>query len=142
MRNMTARALILAAAAFALTAQERSIQRDASALPWKPIPLAAIPKGLEQKALYDDAAGKSSAAIIRYPKGYREPRHYHITCTHTIYILKGRLKTPEGELRPGTFLFSAKNDRHGPITALEETEILFHTNGPFDFHLDDSPKTK
>ena len=97
---------------------------------------------MEQKALYADAAGNSSAAIIRYPKGYREPRHYHVTCTHTIYVLKGRLKAPGGDLGPGTFLFSAKNERHGPLIALEETEILFQTNGPFDFHLDDSPKPK
>ena len=139
---MTVRVLILAAIALTLLAQKQSIQRDASALPWKPVPLETVPKGLEQKALYTDAAGNTSAAIIRYPKGYREPRHYHITCTHTIYVLKGRLKTPDGDLGPGAFLFSSKNERHGPLTALEETEILFQTNGPFDYLLDDTATTK
>jgi len=134
--------LILTVAAFAWPAENKSIQRQVSSLGWEPVALAAIPKGLEQKALYSDPAGNSSAAIIRYPKGYREPRHYHATCTHTIYILRGRLKSPDGELGPGTFVFSAKNERHGPFVALEQTETLFQTHGPFDFLVDDKAQTK
>ena len=39
------------------------------------------------------------------------------------------------------FIYSAMNDRHGPFTAVEETEILFHTQGTFDYHVDDSAPT-
>jgi hypothetical protein len=36
----------------------------------------------------------------------------------------------------GTFTYAAPNERHGPYNAVEETEILFYTDGPFDFHVD------
>jgi anti-sigma factor ChrR (cupin superfamily) len=100
--------------------------------------MAGLPAGLQQRALHQDPEGNSSSAIVRYPKGYHEPRHYHKTCTHTIYVLKGRLQSPEGALTPGTFIYSAKDERHGPLTAVEETEILFHTQGPFDFIVEDT----
>ena len=58
----------------------------------------------------------------RRTKGFREPRHYHTTCGHSLYILKGRLQSPEGDLVPGMFVYSAVNERHGPFTALEETD--------------------
>src|SRR5687767_13055821 len=139
---MMRKPLILGMAVFACLAQNQSVERQASTVAWQPVTLASIPKGLEQKPLYADPSGNASAALVRYPKGYHEPRHYHVTCTHTIYILKGRLKAPGGELGPGTFLYSAKNERHGPFVALEQTEILFQTNGKFDYIVDDGAKTK
>jgi quercetin dioxygenase-like cupin family protein len=115
-----------------------SVRLQSSKLEWKPVTgVAGLPEGLQQKPLHAENGGPSSSALIRYPKGYREPRHYHKGCTHTIYVLRGRLQTPEGDMTPGTFLYSAKGERHGPIVALEESEILFHTQGPFDFIVDD-----
>jgi quercetin dioxygenase-like cupin family protein len=85
--------------------------------------------------LHDNQQNKLVSAIVRFPKGFVEPRHYHTTCGHSIYILRGKLKSPEGVLSAGTFIYSAVNEPHGPFTAVEETEILFYTDGPFDYHL-------
>ncbi|HYZ85399.1 MAG TPA: cupin domain-containing protein [Bryobacteraceae bacterium] len=133
--------LAVALAVLGAAAPRESVQLETGKLMWTRVDVAGLPKGLKSKSLHNDPKGPSSSALIRYPRGYREPRHYHETCTHTIYVLKGRLKTPDGELTPGTFLFSAKGERHGPIVALEESEILFHTQGPFDFLVDD-PEAK
>jgi hypothetical protein len=40
-----------------------------------------------------------------------------------------------GDLTPGTFTYAAVGDVHGPFTALQETEFLFYTDGPFDYYL-------
>jgi anti-sigma factor ChrR (cupin superfamily) len=90
-----------------------------------------------QRLLHDHKEKSTLTALVKFPKGYREPRHYHVTCGHSIYILKGRLRSPEGPLTPGMFLYSAPQDRHGPFVAEQETEILFFTDGPFDYLVDD-----
>ena len=38
---------------------------------------------------------------------------------------------------PGSFTYDAVNERHGPLIAVEESEILFYTDGPFDMHIED-----
>ena len=105
---------------------------------WESMQPPGVPKGLEQRLLHDNKENQLVSAIVKFPKGFREPRHYHTTCGHSLYILKGRLKSPEGDLTPGMFVYSAVNERHGPFTALEETELLFYTDGPFDFIVEDT----
>ncbi len=129
--------LTAATLVFAAGAERQSFKVDSKSIPWKAIESPSLPKGLEQRLLHDNQKNKLSSAIVKFPKGYRESRHYHTTCGHSIYILKGRLKSPEGDLTPGTFIYSAVNERHGPFTAAEETQILFYTDGPFDYHVDD-----
>jgi hypothetical protein len=92
---------------------------------------------MQQKLLHNNPANKVQSAIVRFPKGFREPRHYHTTCGHSIYILKGRIRSPEGLLTPGTFTYAAVTERHGPFVAEEETEFLFYTDGPFDYLIDE-----
>ena len=96
-----------------------------------------LPAGLTQRLLHENKQNQLMSSIIRMPKGYREPRHYHKTCGHSMYILKGKIQSPEGVLTPGTFLYAATNERHGPLVALEESEFLFYTDGPFDFIVED-----
>ena len=132
--------LTLGAAAALLAADNLSFEKQTAALECKPVTITAIPKGLLSKSLHDDPKANISSSIVRFPKGYREPRHYHTTCTHIIYVLKGKLRAPGKELTPGTFIYSARNERHGPFTAVEETEIFFHTDGPFDYHVDEGKK--
>ena len=36
-----------------------------------------------------------------------------------------------------TFTYDAVNERYGPLIAVEESEILFYTDGPFDMHIED-----
>ena len=106
-------------------------------LQWTPMPISVIPPGLQQKLLHENKEKNTMTALVRFPAGYREPRHYHTTCGHSLYILKGRLRSPEGPLSPGMFVYSAAHERHGPFIAEQETELLFFTDGPFDFFVDD-----
>lgn len=91
--------------------------------------------GDSRRDLHTRPAENQSSAIVRYPKGFHEPKHFHKQCTHTIYVLKGRLRSPEGDLPAGTFTYAAVTEHHGPFTAVEETEILFHVDGPFDYNI-------
>jgi quercetin dioxygenase-like cupin family protein len=115
--------------------EKKSFIVESAKLPWTAVELPGVPKGLVQRVLHDNQQNKLVSAIVRFPKGFVEPRHYHTTCGHSIYILRGKLKSPEGVLSAGTFIYSAVNEPHGPFTAVEETEILFYTDGPFDYHL-------
>jgi mannose-6-phosphate isomerase-like protein (cupin superfamily) len=79
-----------------------------------------------------------SSSILTYPEGFREPRHYHETCGHYMYILEGRIKSPEGDLTPGMFAYAAPGERHGPYEVLEPSKALFYTDGPLDFIVDEA----
>jgi quercetin dioxygenase-like cupin family protein len=127
-------ALVLLAAP---AAERKSFTIQASQIAWQPLHIPGFPDGLQQRLLHDNKDNKLQSAIVKYPKGFREPRHYHTTCGHSIYILKGRLRAPEGDLVPGTFTYAAVNERHGPFMAVEETEIYFYTDGPFDMKIED-----
>lgn len=132
--------LALAAAvllALAPAAEKRSVQLNAANVKWAPMNLPGVPAGLQQRLLHENKQNKLTSALVRFPKGFREPRHYHTTCGHSMYILKGKLKSPDGDLTPGTFSYAAVNERHGPFLAEEETEFLFYTDGPFDFFVED-----
>ncbi len=132
--------LALAAAvllALAPVAEKRSVQLNAANVKWVPMNLPGVPAGLQQRLLHENKQNKLTSALVRFPKGFREPRHYHTTCGHSMYILKGKLKSPDGDLTPGTFSYAAVNERHGPFLAEEETEFLFYTDGPFDFFVED-----
>ena len=133
----TALALIALALLAATAAERKSFTIQAGQIAWQPMHIPGFPDGLQQRLLHDNKDNKLQSAIVKYPKGFREPRHYHTTCGHSIYILKGRLRAPEGDLPAGAFTYAAPNDRHGPFIAVEETEILFYTDGPFDMHIED-----
>jgi len=123
---------------FGLPAEEKlSVTMKAPAVEWTPVALPGVPAGIQQRLLHNNAAKSMQSALVRFPKGFREPRHYHTTCGHSIYILKGRIRSPEGVLTPGTFTYAAANERHGPFVAEEETEFLFYTDGPFDYLIDE-----
>ena len=124
--------------ALAPSSGKKSFTVLVSDVTWESMQPPGVPKGLEQRLLHDNKENQLVSAIVKFPKGFREPRHYHTTCGHSLYILKGRLKSPEGDLTPGMFVYSAVNERHGPFTALEETELLFYTDGPFDFIVEDT----
>ncbi|MBI3665446.1 MAG: cupin domain-containing protein [Acidobacteria bacterium] len=118
------------------TAQKSFLLRTET-VEWAPMPIKVVPPGLQQRLLHENKEKGSQTAVVRFPAGYREPRHYHTTCGHSLYILKGRLESPEGPLTPGTFVYSAPQERHGPFLARVETELLFFTDGPLDFFVED-----
>ena len=123
--------------ALAPAQEKRSLTVNANKIAWTAVHLPGVPDGLLQRVLHDNKQNQLSSAIVKFPKGFREPRHYHTKCGHSIYILKGRLRAPEGVLTPGMFTYAAVTERHGPFTAEEETEFLFYTDGPFDYNVDD-----
>ena len=119
----------------ATAANQASFTVQAKAVAWTAVTLPGVPAGLTQRLLHDHQAKTLVSAIVKFPKGFTEPRHYHTQCGHSIYVLKGRLKAPDGIWQPGSFNYAAVKEPHGPFTALEETEILFYTDGPFDYHV-------
>ncbi len=119
--------------------ERRSVLIKISDVAWTPVNLPGVPAGIQQKLLHNNTANKVQSALVRFPKGFREPRHYHTTCGHSIYILKGRIRSPEGLLTPGTFTYAAVNERHGPFVAEQDTEFLFYTDGPFDYFIEEKP---
>lgn len=124
--------LLLAAAV-----DDHSFAVDTSGVAWQDLSVEGMPPGLKLRPLHENPRTKMSSSMVRYPKGFREPRHLHKSCGHYIYILKGKLGSPSGELSAGMFTYAAPNQAHGPYTALEPTEILFYTDGPFDFIVDE-----
>jgi quercetin dioxygenase-like cupin family protein len=116
-------------------AEKRSFQVDAASVKWQPVEIPGVPKGMLMRPLHNNQQSGTMTGVFRFPKGFRDPRHYHTTCGHSLYILKGKLETPEGLLTPGMFLYSAVNEHHGPFKALEETDMLIFTDGPLDYHL-------
>ena len=138
MPNKTALAAISVLAVLALAAAtgDHSLTLKTADIAWQPIHMEGMPEGLQVRALHENPRTKMSSSIVQYPKGFHEPRHHHVTCGHYIYVLKGHLKSPEGDLLPGMFTYAAPKESHGPYTAVEGTEILFYTDGPFDFIVD------
>lgn len=120
-----------------LAADDRSFTVTTSEIGWVAVEMNGMPAGLKARPLHENPRTQMSSSIVQYPKGFHEPRHHHETCGHYIYILKGRLQAPDGDLVPGMFTYAAPKESHGPFVAVEPTEILFYTDGPLDFIVDE-----
>jgi quercetin dioxygenase-like cupin family protein len=133
-------AATLIACAIALYAVEgdNSFNLNVMSVAAQPAEVPGLPAGVLMRGLHLNPRTQMNSAHLSYPAGFREPRHYHETCGHYMYILKGRIQTPEGVVTPGMFLYAAPEERHGPFVYLEETEVLFYTDGPFDFIVEDA----
>ncbi len=101
-------------------------------LEWQPLNSDFFPPGLKVKALYEDKAKNTSLSVVRYPKGYHEPRHYHKGCGHWIYYLSGSVRDAKEVYTPGTFAYAPPQNVHGPFNADAESDVLFFVDGPFD----------
>src|SRR2546428_4032114 len=112
MRQLLALSMLLV---LAPAPAERSFKVEVSKVAWQPVEISGMPKGLQQRVLHDDKEKHVVSAIVRYPKGFHEPRHYHTTCGHSIYILKGKLKSPEGVAGAGGVLFFFAKKRARPL---------------------------
>lgn len=99
---------------------------------WKPLDSPFFPSGLMVKEILTNQKENTSLSLVRYPKGYVEPRHYHKACGHWLYFLNGRMRDGSKIYAPGTFIYSPPLNVHGPFTAELETDVLFFVDGPFD----------
>ncbi len=107
---------------------------NAAKLDWTPIVNDIFPPGLLIKPLFENKERNFAFNLVRYPAGYREPRHFHKTCGHILYFLNGKLHDREREYLPGTFAYAPPKDVHGPFFADMETEVLFFVDGTFDLY--------
>ena len=130
-------ALVAVVLALASAQEKKSVDVKAVNVQWTPATLPGVPAGITQRVLHNNADNKLMTALVKFPKGFREPRHYHTTCGHSIYMLKGRIRTPDGVMTPGSFSYAAVTERHGPFVAEQESEFLFYTDGPFDYFVDE-----
>jgi len=127
--------LLLGAVAWAV--EDASFAVETAGIEQQPVEVPGLPPGLLVKPLHENPRTQMSSSILTYPEGFREPRHYHETCGHYMYILEGRIKSPEGDLTPGMFVYAAPGERHGPFEVLEPSKALFYTDGPLDFIVDE-----
>jgi quercetin dioxygenase-like cupin family protein len=134
--TLTALFIVCVAGIYAVDG-DASFAVDTANIEQQPAVIPGMPAGILMKPLHENPRTSMSSSMIAYPKGFREPRHYHETCGHYMYILKGRINSPEGVLTPGMFIYAAPGERHGPFNILEPSEALFFTDGPFDFIVDD-----
>ena len=132
-----AAALIACALALYAVEGDTSFNLNVMSVEAQPAEVPGLPPGVMMRPLHLNPRTQMNSAHLSYPAGFREPRHYHETCGHYMYILKGRIQTPDGVLTPGMFAYAAPGERHGPFVYLEESEALFYTDGPFDFIVDD-----
>lgn len=134
--SVAAVAIVFAIALFAVEG-DTSFTLTVADVEAQPAEVPGLPPGVMMRALHLNPRTQMNSAHLSYPAGFREPRHYHETCGHYMYILKGRIQTPDGVLTPGMFAYAAPGERHGPFVSLEDSEALFYTDGPFDFIVDD-----
>lgn len=114
--------------------QAGSILVSAAELDWGKIDQPAFPDGLEIKRLHENPRINGRVGVLRFPKGYAEPRHVHTTAGHSIYVLTGRISFEGLAATSGDFIYTPPNVVHD-LVALEASEILLWSDGPLDMHL-------
>jgi quercetin dioxygenase-like cupin family protein len=83
---------------------------------WEPLPWP----GVANKVLFMDPVTGFTIELARTERGATFPEHYHTTM-QTLFLVKGRLRTPDGVLEAGTFNVIPAGQLHGPFEAEEET---------------------
>lgn len=110
-------------------------------LAWEPVEQPAFPEGLEVRRLHRNPRIDGGSSVLRFPAGYAEPRHFHTTAGHSIYVLRGRINYTGIEAAEGHFFYTPPNVVHD-LVALEESEILIWSDGPLDLHLSEASVEK
>lgn len=104
---------------------------------WVPINQPDFPEGLMAKRLHNNSFTNGGASLLKFPIGFAEPRHFHTTAGHSIYVLSGRINFSGVEAIPGHFFYTPPNVIH-ELIALEASEVLIWSDGPLDFHLSEA----
>ena len=109
---------------------------DTKSMAWEDVYNEAAGANLYRKTLAEDPETGVTVRITKYPAGFINPRHDH-PCAHGMYVLKGTLRTSEGDFAPGAFLWFPEGEVmwHG-ATADEDVEIVFITNKKFEINYD------
>jgi len=80
---------------------------DAESMPWEKTRY----EGVEQKTLFVDPKTGMLTALMRMGPGAQLPDHEHVQIEQT-YVLEGTLMCPEGECKPGQFVWRPAGSRH------------------------------
>jgi anti-sigma factor ChrR (cupin superfamily) len=80
---------------------------DAESMPWEKTRY----EGVEQKTLFVDPKTGMLTALMRMAPGAKLPDHEHVQIEQT-YVLEGTLMCPEGECKPGQFVWRPAGSRH------------------------------
>jgi anti-sigma factor ChrR (cupin superfamily) len=91
----------------------------------------ALGPGVEVSRLYQDAAGNTKLALLRYAPGATVPEHLH-TGMEYIQILAGSQQDERGVYRAGTLLVSVPGTRHS-IASPEGCVALAMWESPVHF---------
>ncbi len=92
------------------------------------IPQSFDPERHFVKVLWVGRESGRMAVLIRSLKGSVVPPHKHLGDAH-VFVLKGRLKVRDSELRAGDYLYESNGMVHHETVALEDTEYLFIMSG-------------
>ena len=105
--------------------EKRPIYFDTRKLPWQTCTDKHLNADfLDMKLILDRETGLTINLSV-YPKGYYKPKHIHDNA-HGIFVLKGTLKTDDGEYGPGTFVWYPEGTvmSHG-ATEREDCTFLY-----------------
>ncbi len=92
------------------------------------IPQSFDPERHFMKVLWVGRESGRMAVLIRSLKGAVVPPHKHLGDAH-VFMLKGRLKVRDTELKAGDYLYESNGMVHHETEALEDTEYLFIMSG-------------
>lgn len=106
----------------------------AEGLQWKPA--EGLPAGAEFAFLHQDEGGKSAEVLIRLPRNYELPSHWH-TGGETLVVVEGRLivasQGKEGEYGPGSYVYHPGGLLHSTRTPRWKSCLFYaRMDGPFD----------
>ena len=110
-----------------------SVFVDVEKMPWEKTKY----DGIEQKTLLVDPKTGMLTALMRMAPGAKLPDHEHVKIEQT-YVLEGSLMCPEGECKPGQFVWRPAGSRHhawaGPqgglfLAMFQVPNKFFHADG-------------
>lgn len=105
---------------------------DSNAMPWEERPNARVGRSCFRKMFLQDPERGTRINLLKYPAGFMTPKHRH-PCGHGIFVLEGTVRTSDGDLGPGSFIWYPEGSvaEHG-ATDEGEAVVLFMTDKKFD----------
>jgi quercetin dioxygenase-like cupin family protein len=111
---------------------------DPEKIKWEPIEQvlgrvgvreSGLMKGAWIKVLRIDKETGSRVMLLKYPKGFRAPRHTHPSDESGI-VLEGKTINETGtEIKEGMYFFIPAGVEHGPMNVPDGCTILIHSSG-------------
>ena len=103
---------------------------DSNALDWAPAERSHYLTDVQEKLLWEDKKTGAKAALIKFPVGIADKRHYH-DANQQIYGMSGEFESPDGQKIPvaGLYGYFQKGEIHGQTNITKESIFLFIWDG-------------